>query len=250
MIMFEADHEARARALATETPGAQAVRFDAQQTAFPKLQTLVIFCHGTATALCGIPSSAMAAYIARLKAVSPTLSSVEVLTCDARHYSSTSRDVSESYTSQLLRALKANRATAAIVLKGLPVDATANKSAQKPSLLNKVGLGAQPAANGRDAYSILLADVATKSWVYVTAPRLLVNGNPETLMRYAANLITMDDSGTALYKGDIAARAAIKTKITDQPDLVTPSNPRVPRTWTMTYGYFRTLRATLAVVRA
>jgi hypothetical protein len=155
----------------------------------------------------------------------------------------------ESYSTQLFNALRTNPATRSIVLKALPVDASANKNQKKSSPL------ARPTISGRDSYSILLADAVTKSWVYITAPLAISNNmsQGDKLLMYAANLIRFDDAGTASFKGDIAARAAIKSKILDQPADVTKPNsllPKVPRTWTMTYGYFRTLRATLGVVRS
>lgn len=64
---------------------------------------------------------------------------------------------------------------------------------------------AHDALGEKDAFSILLADSGTKSWVYVTAP-----GTDDALMQEASRLITTERTATGTsksFKGDIAKRA-------------------------------------------
>ncbi len=85
-----------------------------------------------------------------------------------------------------------------------------------------------------NAWSILLAETNGKSWVYITAP-----GNDDSELMRATKLIqffTNAAGKSVSFKGDIAQRA--DTMVREHRD----------RTWTMNYGYFKTLRATLGAV--
>ena len=85
-----------------------------------------------------------------------------------------------------------------------------------------------------NAFSILLAETNTKSWVYVTAP-----GADDKLLMQAQSLIQYErtqDGRLVSFRGDIAQRA----------DKTVRDNPQ--RQWTMNYGYFNTLRSCLGKV--
>lgn len=86
-----------------------------------------------------------------------------------------------------------------------------------------------------NAWSILLAETNFNSWVYITAP-----GATDALLMEASSLINYETNaagGLSSYRGDIAVRA----------DQMIRSHPQ--RQWTMNYGYFNTLRASLVPIR-
>ena len=215
------NHEARARALAAVIPGATvgAINPNPHANDFVKpghvggLETLVFWGHGTLSSNCGMSADAMVKYIAKWKKNNSKLKTVEFITCNARH----ADGKLEPYINMIKAGLKAGfmASTRDIVVKALPVNY----------------------AGSAKAYSILLAEANTKSWVYITAPADDKGG--DTYMTDAEHLIKFetDPSGKEVpYRGDISLRA----------NQIAKEFPI--RKWTVNYGPFNTLRNSLVVV--
>ena len=212
-ILYTKDHAARARAMESALPEARASLVSDEPTAIRGLKTLVLWGHGTSVSLCDLGTDAMADLIQRWRKLNSSLQSIDIVTCNARHYAPQGTkqvEFNDSYVNRLKVALKSRgRATRKLTMRALPITVTGE----------------------RNAWSILLAEAATKSWVYVTAP-----GETEDALLDAAALIQLDDSGQSAFHGDIAQRA----------DEMVRAHP--DRKWTMTYGYFGDLRRSLVVV--
>jgi len=84
------------------------------------------------------------------------------------------------------------------------------------------------------AWSILFADVATRSWAYCSAP-----GADDSLLMKLKTLMTFDTTAegrSVSYRGDVAKRAVDLTR------------NHKDRKWSINYGYFNTLRRNLVTV--
>jgi hypothetical protein len=180
-----------------------------KETAKPGLDTLVFWGHGDAYRLCNKTPNDMVKTISAWKKLNPQLNTVELITCNARHFTGPN----DSYANQLKKGLRSGfrSSTRNITVKALPVTVSGSQN----------------------AFSILLAEPNTKSWCYVTGP-----GTDDKIMFQGANLINYIeiDGKSVSFKGDIAQRA----------DKVVRENPT--RKWTMNYGYFNTLRHNLVAI--
>lgn len=117
------------------------------------------------------------------------------------------------FANQLKSKFGVMSGTRGMVVKGLPLTVTGKNN----------------------AWSILLAETNFNSWCYVTAP-----GATDKMLMEASSLITFQQNATGglvSYRGDIATRANEMVR----------QHPQ--RQWTMNYGYFNTLRASLVAVR-
>ncbi len=144
IIWGEDDHEKRARALATTyLTVAQSIKTAPSKRL--NLETLVFWGHGNPAAFCGLDSTKFVDLIAAWKKLNPSLKTIEILTCNARH-----RQVgyADSYTEQIVRKLTVKHAD--IKFKALPVAVT-------------------PSGNTAD-YSILKWQPSSATWAYVGAP--------------------------------------------------------------------------------
>lgn len=141
------DHEARAKALASVTANSNCGPVNVAGIQKPGLDTLTYWGHGNAAKFCDMTAAEFVDNVAAWKKWNPTLKTVEILTCNARHATD-----DNSYTSQVKPALK--RKFSDITLKAMPM-----------------GMGSIAAHN----WSILNAHVGTKTWYYVTA-----GGNQDT----------------------------------------------------------------------
>lgn len=205
-ILYTEDHKARGTTLAAEQGDAPHGLIDIEAITKEGLDTLVLWGHGDALRFCGKNVDDMKDIIKAWKKKNGGLKTVELITCNVRHYSTLMS--SESYLKKLKSALSGFfSSTGGLKLKALPVTCTGSE----------------------DAFSILLAETNHKSWCYVTGP-----GTDDTVMMKGASLIKFEtvDGKTKSYTGDIAERANEMVKITD-------------RKWTMNYGYFNSLRGCL-----
>ena len=118
----------------------------------------------------------MVKVIAAWKKLNSQLNTVELITCNARHFTGST----DSFANQLKKGLHSGllSSTRSITVKALPVTVTGSQN----------------------AFSILLADTNTKSWCYVTGP-----GTDDKIMFEGANLISYENGKS--FKGDIAVRA-------------------------------------------
>ena len=216
------NHEARARALSTVVPGSTVGAINPNPNAnddlvkpshLGGLETLIFWGHGTLSSNCGMSADAMVKYISKWKKNNSKLKTVEFITCNARH----SDGKLDPYINMIKAGLKAGfmSSTRDIVVKALPVSYVGSAR----------------------AYSILLAEATTKSWVYITAPADEKGG--DTHMTDAEHLIKFetDPLGKEVpYRGDISLRA----------NQIAKEFP--VRKWTVNYGPFTTLRSSLVVV--
>jgi hypothetical protein len=214
MILTPQDHAARGHALASVTPGSRMAPIEAPPIpANPPggaIDTLTLWGHGEQYKFCDRTGADIARLVGEWKKVHPQIKTLELITCNARHFT-THTDAMADQVKTGLRSGFMN-ACRDIAVKALPVTVSGKFN----------------------AWSILLADTTTKSWVYVTAP-----GVNDAELQKAQSLIrftTTPSGGKVSFTGDIAARA----------DQMVRANPT--RTWTMNYGYFNTLRAHLGVV--
>ncbi len=221
MIFYTHDHKARAEGLQEVTPGSKSeeITVTYRPTTIAGLHTIVFWCHGDPTQLCDINPSAMVTFLQRAKSANPGLKTVEMITCNARHYSPVL--TSRSYVDQVKRGMSGiTSSLRGITLKAMPLGATGS----------------------REAFSILLADAGTKSWVYVVAPgttdKLMMEG--QALIRYKQTTT----GGFESFTGDIAQRAS--EVVRDHPRR--GAKAEGDSQWSMVFGYFATLRAALVTI--
>lgn len=146
MILWQGgkgSHQDRALTLAHVTPGA--IEGDIDKTgarALANLDTLIFWGHGDYNVLCGKSPEQIHTIIYKWKMLNDRLRTVEILTCNARHCHS-----GDSFVGKLKARMARARETGGIRIKALPI-----------SVAGKV-----------HAWSILLTEVHTQSWVYVSA---------------------------------------------------------------------------------
>lgn len=208
-LLYTADHANRATALAAANPGSRHGLIDTTKpAAIQGLDTLSFWGHGDQWKLCNKTPDELVRLIGQWKALNATLKTVELITCNARHCVG-----GDAYANRVKNGLHGFlSSTRDITVKALPTTVSGK--------LN--------------AFSILLAETNTKSWVYVTAP-----GADDKLLMQAQSLIQYErtqDGRLVSFRGDIAQRA----------DKTVRDNPQ--RQWTMNYGYFNTLRSCLGKV--
>ena len=202
-------HGPRAQALSSVTPGSRSGDINNTKAVEIKgLDTLAFWGHGDSFKLCGKTPRELHEIIKSWKKLNDGLKTVELITCNARHCTS-----GDPYAKQLKSGFGFRSSLHGIVVKALPTTVTGKNN----------------------AWSILLAETITNSWVYITAP-----GATDKLLMEGSSLITFERTATGglkSFKGDIARRA----------DATVRENPQ--RKWTMNYGYLNTLRAQLGVIR-
>ena len=147
-------HKERAEALAAITPGSAVAKADAPalDTNAAKLHTLIFWGHGDAHGFCGMNATAFAAKVKEWVKKNPLVKTVEIITCNSRHGTETSKKVNgvpevswvKSFTDQCKPLLKAM----GLEVKSLPM-----------------GIG----ATGACTWSVLKWSATTKTWMYVTA---------------------------------------------------------------------------------
>jgi hypothetical protein len=208
-ILYTQDHAARGVALAAAVPGAKHGLVDTAPSAVTGLDTLVFWGHGDQFKPCDRTAAEIVKVISGWKKLNSGLKTVELITCNARHCTGNA----DSFAVQVKNGLRAGvlSSTRNIQVKALPVTVS--------------GM--------RNAFSILLAEVPTKSWVYVTGP-----GTNDSIMMEGVRLINFEtvNGKVQSFKGDIALRA--NKVVRDVP----------VRKWSMNYGYFNNLRNCLVAV--
>ncbi len=211
LILHPPDHADRAKALAASLAGASAQDIRTTVPRNNKVHTLIFWGHGDAWKMAGLKPNEMIDLIKAWKKKNSKLKTVEFITCNAHH--------STGQMSPFAVAVK----------RGLGVGFR--------SSTRNITVKALPANPGgsHNAFSILLADCSTKSWCYVTGP-----GANDAIMQEGAKLIQYHDVGgrSVSFKGNIAERA---NQVLSSPD-------HERRQWTMNYGSFKTLRASLVAV--
>jgi hypothetical protein len=209
-ILFEADHRNRASRLALANPGATSALIDMPPGRMPgNLDTLAFWGHGTMVSLCGKDPAQMAELIKKWKQANPDLKTVELITCNARHFVGNE----DSYANRLKSALRSGvlSSTRNIKVLGLPVSVG--------------GIS--------NAHSILLADWQSNTWVYITAP-----GPTDAELTAATNLIKYEQVG-----GRSTRPRPDGTDVASLANKLVVEHPH--RKWSMTYGTFAFLRRTL-----
>ena len=112
-ILWGAEHEARAKALAAAVSPAETA---SQLTSTPIKSadaTLTIWGHGGQSEFAGMTSDQMVTFVKAWKKMNPTLRTVEIVICDARHAQD---DTYEAFADRVLKGL----AGTAIAVKALP----------------------------------------------------------------------------------------------------------------------------------
>jgi len=139
-----ADHQKRGDALARCTSGAHSGPVSKKPIAKPGLDALTFWGHGDATSFCGLESDAFVKLVHEWKKLNKTITTIEIITCNARHASGGV----DSFTKQVVPLLRKKYSN--IALKALPM-----------------GIGLHGEAH---VWSILLFSTETHAWCYVTAP--------------------------------------------------------------------------------
>lgn len=212
-ILYTHDHMARGQALAGAIPMATHGSIDTniimKPLKFKDLDTLTFWGHGDQYKFCGMRPPEMVKLIKKWKSYNSSLKYLELITCNARHCTS-----ADPFANAVKSGLRAGffEATHGIKVKALPVSVVGSSN----------------------AFSILLAEVKTKSWVYITAP-----GNDDKVLMDANHFVTTEplaDGQFKSYTGDLAVKA----------NKVAMEHP--VRNWTLNYGYFNNLRNNLVVI--
>jgi len=129
VIWGEDDHQTRANALATTyATTAQAVSVKPKKIA--DLETLVFWGHGDPSAFCGLSSNDFVDLVTSWKKANSKLTTVEMLTCNARHKQGGHTD---SYTEQVVTKL--SRKLNEVRFKALPVATTVGGNTCQFSIL-------------------------------------------------------------------------------------------------------------------
>lgn len=147
VVWGEDDHKVRAEALAT------AYATTAQKvTVKPKkvkgLDTLVFWGHGDTSKFCDLTAEEFGNLVASWKKVNADLSTVEMLTCNARHRQGSAPD---SYTEQVVKKLTTKHT--GIKFKALPVATTKNAATCEWSILKWHGASATWAYVGATTFT-------------------------------------------------------------------------------------------------
>jgi len=148
-------HKARCNALAVATPGSNVA--NASGPAFDKkvlkIHTLTFWGHGDPSKFCGLSAPALVAKVKEWIKWNPTIKTVEIITCNSRHGTISSKPLNDgtveqawvkSYTDQIKPGLK----KLGLTIKALPM-----------------GMGSIEPMR----WSILKFSPTTNTWLYVTA---------------------------------------------------------------------------------
>lgn len=171
-------HGPRAQALANVTRSKCGDIATTVPDAIEGLNTLAFWGHGDKQKLCGKSAEEIFTIVKAWKRLNPSLNTVEIITCNARHASA-----GDPFANQLKSKFGIMSGTRGMVVKALPVTVTGK----------------------HNAWSILLAETVHNSWCYITAP-----GATDQLLMVANSLIQFETNargGLSSYRGDIATRA-------------------------------------------
>jgi hypothetical protein len=181
-------HGPRTQALASITAGSRCGDInETEPSAIAGLDTLTFWGHGDSNKLCDKTPSELRTIIAAWRKLNKSISTIEIITCNARHCTA-----GTGYASQLKAKFGIMSGTSGLTVKALPVTVT-----------GKI-----------NAWSILLWEPNFDSWCYVTAP-----GKDDTLLMKATTLVQYEikpDGGMICFKGDMAKRA--DQVVRDHPD--------------------------------
>lgn len=198
LILYEADHLNKATALMNALNNTARIDpVDTNPIKIAGLTTLIFWGHGSATGLCRKSGDEIIRIIKEWKAVNKDLETVEIITCNSRHFDDnwlgkTGKDGKalrdskgkqiddapavylKSRIAHAISGAKINNSMAKQVKRGL-------KYSVWPSI-RKIKLKSMPeSVNGSfNQYSILYFDPATSTWCYVTGPserEMFIMGN-------------------------------------------------------------------------
>jgi len=141
-ILYEHDHENRAKALTGHMPYCQLVT-DAVKVV-PDLTTLIFWGHGGTGFLCGLSPKEAADKVKAWREMNKKIDTVEIITCNTRHSSSGSLPFVDQFRIKLGFLLRRS-----LKVKALPI---------------RMG------PDGVQGDSILFAGYETKTWCYLTTP--------------------------------------------------------------------------------
>ncbi len=203
-ILHDNTHMTRAKVLAqTITTDAEYASIDTQAKS-NAITTIIFWGHGDSYGLCGKTDDKLTEIIQKWhKKNKSTLKTIEIITCNARHSQT-------GIQPAFVDALSEKTLTKRVKLKRIKIklrDALKIKALPAMDLpLNKQGV--------RHAYSVLLAETETNTWVYLAAPA----GKPENwpgsgddgYLMSAKNLFDFKKVGSKSisYRGRLDTRAA------------------------------------------
>ena len=166
VIWGEDDHEVRAKSMAAAY-GTTAASIKAKPKAIAGLDKLVFWGHGDTSRFCTLKAADFVLLVGEWRKINPGLTTVEMLTCNARH-KQTSTD---SYTDQVVTALSRRQARAAdkVKFRALPVAST--KSGKTCD------------------WSILKWHPRSATWAYVAAPTRPVLNHEDNNMHDAVVML-------------------------------------------------------------
>ena len=197
VIWGESDHEVRAKSLATAyATTARSVK-DAPTT-IAGLDKLVFWGHGETTKFCTLRAPDFVTLVSAWRKKNPSLTTVEMLTCNARHR----QTGTDSYTDQVVTALsrKSGKTARKVNFRALPVATT--KSGKTCD------------------WSILKWHPGTATWAYVAAPGIESVNHEDGLMFDAVKVLEdfMPPRGTfAGYRRAFGAYHAFTRMTTAHP---------------------------------
>ena len=139
-MLYEHDHENRAKTFAGHQPRCQIVTGDVKEVS--GLTTLIFWGHGTPGFLCGLSPKQAADKVKDWRETNKKIDTVEIITCNTRHAPSGSDPFVAQFRSKLGFFLRRS-----IRVKALPI---------------RMGKG------GVEGDSILFADYKSKTWCYLT----------------------------------------------------------------------------------
>lgn len=141
-LLYEHDHENRAKTLTGHQPNCQLVTEDPKEVV--GLTNLIFWGHGNSGFLCGLTPSQAADKVKAWRDVNKKIDTIEILTCNTRHATSGSDPFVAQFKIKLGFRLRRN-----LKVKALPI---------------RMG------KDGVQGDSILFADYKTKTWCYLTTP--------------------------------------------------------------------------------
>lgn len=187
-ILYTKDHDTRGIILAGVTPGlVDHCLISAPAVAKRNLHTLVLWGHGSHLYFCDMPAVRVVEVITNWKRLNPHLEFVEILTCDARHYTDLGRKTKvdprlTTLTSRLTHPLsKINMSMAKQIKRGL--------QSGFHSITRSIKVRALPVSlNGSfNSFSILKYESIDNSFAYISAP-----GQSDKQLQKAIDAIEID----------------------------------------------------------
>ena len=121
-VVFDADHPERARALA-KTVKEPASRLDQNNIPVSGDTTLTIWGHGDQRRLADLTAPELIQYLKAWKKKNPKLTTIEIVTCDARH---AQNDTYAAYADQVVALIAKEKDLKGLTVKALPAGLTKN----------------------------------------------------------------------------------------------------------------------------